>query len=714
MTIKPINVDEGLLYFFIKQQRPELAERIKETKKIETMIIGLGRQGTNHAKRMQDYGTIMTCGVAPGRGGSFVHETIPVYNTVKEALKEHPDIAVTSIWRHYSTAKDATIEAIEAGIPLIVLISEFIPLKDVRDILKAARKHNTILFGGNTPGIIFPPERIKIGMLPNVFHPEDVEQNTAGPSGVTIISRSGAILYHISDALASVGIAQNGVLGIGGDGAIGSRFVDLVSKVMQYDKTDAVVIAGEIGGMQEELLAQDIKNNPKKYPKPLVALISGAQAPSGKTMGHAGAVVAPGQEYGTFKSKKSALEDAGVTVVNNQWDLIEQVNKKVQKQYFDPEMYYKRMKEMWDAKAPIPTWGTLITKVVPNSLIIRGYLLQELIEKKTLIEISYLMLHGEFPDPDEICKLTHIVKSGIRDNFNLLETIKHDPNEDISKTIGNLLLVDELLPSFLNKTSKLHHKLAYTFGRALKIISNLLSTSEEVHRNLESSSLSELLYFVITGKELDTKKARLIESMVSACVDHGVTPPSAQTTLLLASARASFEVSLAGGIHAITDVHGGAGTKACIFYLDVVKKSNQTEKSLESTAFDTILEIVKSGERIEGLGHRIHTQDPRREILLDLAKKAGVNGSCIKLAIQLPYIFYQVKGMNLPVNVDGVIGAIVGDLGLDPVTAKVIFILGRIIGLTAHYFEEIRTQQPMRRINFDNAVYKGEKLRNLN
>jgi succinyl-CoA synthetase alpha subunit len=210
----------------------------------------------------------------------------------------------SSVWRHYSTAKDATIEAIEAGIPMVILISEGIPLKDVRDILVAARKHKTLLIGGNTPGVIFPPEGIKAGMLPDVFYPEEVSPETYGPKGVTIISRSGAILYHLSDALASVGIAQNAVLGVGGDGAIGSTFRDLVPFAMAYKNTDLVVVAGEIGGCQEELLAEDIKKNPKKYPKPLVALISGAHAPEGKTMGHAGAIVSPGQIYGTFQSKR--------------------------------------------------------------------------------------------------------------------------------------------------------------------------------------------------------------------------------------------------------------------------------------------------------------------------------------------------------------------------------------------------------------------------
>src|SRR5512136_239506 len=320
--MKQIPSNQGMLYYLIEKKRPDIAKNIMETKTIETIVVGLGGQGTRHAELMQQYGTNITAGIAPGRGGTRLLETIPVYDNVKQCLIDHPNVAVASIWRHYSTAKDATIEVIESGIPIVILISEGIPLKDIRDILVYARKNKTLLIGGNTPGVIFPPEGIKAGMLPDVFYPEEISPEAYGSKGVTIISRSGAILYHLSDALASVGIAQNAVLGVGGDGAIGSTFRDLVPLAMAYKNTDLVVVAGEIGGCQEELLAEDINKTPKKYQTPLVALISGAHAPEGKTMGHAGAIVSPGQNYGTFQSKKLALESVGVPVVNSQYDLI--------------------------------------------------------------------------------------------------------------------------------------------------------------------------------------------------------------------------------------------------------------------------------------------------------------------------------------------------------------------------------------------------------
>ena len=134
-----VHATEGILYHIVSKIRPELAKRIAKTNRLETLIIGLGGQGSKHAGLMHDFGTTVAAGVAPGKGGSRIHEVIPVYDTVAESIQAHPDIVAASIWRHYATARDAAIETIEAGIPLVVLITEGIPLRDVRDILVSAR-----------------------------------------------------------------------------------------------------------------------------------------------------------------------------------------------------------------------------------------------------------------------------------------------------------------------------------------------------------------------------------------------------------------------------------------------------------------------------------------------------------------------------------------------------------------------------------------------
>jgi len=711
--MKNIALDQGMLYYLIQKKRPDLAKKIKDTKTIETVVVGLGGQGTRHAELMQQYGTTITAAVAPGRGGTRLLETIPIYDTINECMVDHPNIAVASIWRHYSTAKDATIEVIEAGIPVVVLISEGIPLRDVRDILVVARKHNTLLIGGNTPGIIFPPEGIKAGMLPDVFYPEEVSPDAFGPRGVTIISRSGAILYHLSDALASVGIAQNAVIGIGGDGAIGSTFRDLVPLAMSYKNTDLVVVAGEIGGCQEELLAEDIKRRPENYRKPLVALISGAHAPEGKTMGHAGAIVSPGQAYGTFQSKKQALEHAGVPVVNSQYDLINEVKTRLHnKTYFNIENYYKKMKTIWDAPPKKPGWGTLITKVMPNNLLISGYPLQDIVERKNFLETAYLLVKGEFPDKKTLEEMRTIAVTAATLP---VPTVKRLPGEDISKTLVKYFVLDEELAKFPEVgTDGAVKKTVFCLGRVARYLGGILGTEKALEHISGNEPFSHVIYRAVTGNsKVNEKHSRMIEAMIVASVDHGVTPPSAQATIIAASTRAPFEVAVAQGVGAITDVHGGAGAKAARFFNECMVKAKEENIDVAQAMRELMRTYIEEGKRIEGLGHRIHTKDPRRDVLWNFASQTGVAGEHVRLSKMISAIFEQVRGMSLPINVDGVIGAIVADMGLDPVMTKAFFIYGRIAGLSAHYFEEVASQPRMRQINFAEAIYKGKELRKI-
>jgi succinyl-CoA synthetase alpha subunit len=707
-----VRADEGLLYHIISQIRPALAEHIKEVGEIDTIVVGLGREGTRHAGLMQEYGTRIVAGIAPGEGGTRVQETIPVYDTIAECLRDHPYVAAASVWRQFSMAKDSVIEAIQAGIPIVVLITEGIPLRDVRDMLTSARRNRTIMIGGNSPGIIFPPEQVKVGMLPDVFYPEELSPGKFGPRGVTIISRSGAILYHMSDALASVGIAQNAVIGIGGDAAIGSTFVDLVPLVMSYANTDLVVIAGEIGGIQEERLAEDIRAHPERYAKPIVAVVSGAHAPEGKTMGHAGAIVAPGQAYGTFKSKRDALEGAGVVVVNSQYDLIDAVKAKLKKTYFDPERYYEKMRHIWDAKVAAPSWGTVITEVKPNNLMISGYPLRDIIGRKGLLDVANLLVDGDFPTPELSEELR---KTALKGALESDSTVVRFQNEDISQTLARALLCDKVLAAFPQKgRSGPRLKTAFALGRLGRYLAEILGTSPALKGLSEESSFSDLVYRTITGsKRLDSEKARLIEAMAVASVDHGVTPPSAQVTLVSATTRPNYAVAVSSGIGAITDVHGGAGRKAALLFSQCVSRARKNKLDLAEATRLEITEYVRTGRRIEGLGHRIHTQDPRRDVLWKLSEEAGIAGENVAVSKIISNVFKQVRGMSLPINVDGVIGAIVADMGLDPVIAKALFIWGRIAGLSAHYFEEILSQPEMRTINFAQAVYKGKLQREL-
>jgi len=688
---------EGMLAYLVGRISPALAKRIASTGRIETAVIGLGRQGTRHAGLMREFGTTVSAAVAAGRGGSNVHQDIPVYNSVAEMLAEHPHIAAVSIWRHYSTAADAAVEAIEAGIPLVVLITEGMPVRDVRRTLLAARNHRTLLLGPNTPGVIFPPERVKVGMLPDVFYPAEPVEGRFSSEGVTICSRSGAILYHMSDALASAGIAQNAVIGIGGDSVVGTPFPAIVPLAISYPKTELLVVAGEIGGCQEELLAEDIKANPGRYGKPIVALISGRRAPQGKTMGHAGAIVAPGADYGTFESKKNALTSAGVTVVNSQRGLIEAVRKALRgKTYFSPNRYYDRMRQIWEAPPPQPTWTTAITRVAPNDLAIRGRPLAKLIGKRSLLEVASLLVTGKFATKSQLARLDKLALAAAKSPA---PGVSFNKADDVSKKLPALLLADRRLGAFTGPPMDMT---AYCLGRAAACLARIFKVRPA------GGSFSVVACRAAAGRAtLPARKVRMIEAILVACVDHGVTPPSCQATILAATSRARFEVAVANGISAITDVHGGAGEKAARFFLTCAKLAAEQKISPAEAAERVIAQRTAAGERIEGLGHRLHTRDPRRDVLWRLARQTHQAGKCCAVAKVVTDAFQAVRGMTLPINVDGVIGAIVADMGLDAAVAKALFIFGRIAGLSAHYFEEVSTQPAMRRVNFEQAVYAG-------
>ena len=690
----PKQMLDGLLRHLIIGVRPDFPT----SGEIETGVIGLGRQGIRHAGLMKEFGTTVTAGVSAADDLKRIHESIPVYPSIAAMVDAHPRISVVSIWKHFSTAADAAIEAINCQIPIVVVIAEGIPVKDMRRVLDAASRHQTLVFGPNTPGLVFPPERVKIGMLPDIFQGADAGNGRNATDGVTICSRSGAMLYHISDALASAGIAQNGVFGVGGDAVVGTPFVSFIPRLMDFDGTDLVVVAGEIGGSQEELLAEDVKANPQRYPKPIVALLSGRCAPAGKTMGHAGAIIAPKAAYGTYAGKKALLESAGITVVNSQPDLVAAVQTKLnRKTYFDVAAYKDRMRALWEAPPPRPTWSTAITHVVPNNLTVRGYSLADLIGRRSLLEMSALLVTGEFPSPSLRNDLEQIAMRAL---FAPVDDVPNFGAIHISRQLAAMLLSDATIGQSDHSPVE---QTAHCLGRVAACIGRIHGRSAS-HR---SGDFAASVYTLLTGRSPENAgEIALLEGAVVASVDHGVTPPSAQATLIAASVRADFSAAIAAGIGAITDVHGGAGAKAAEFFRACVARAKQENVSLRAATVNVIHERAAASQRIEGIGHRIHQRDPRRDVLWNLAEQMNLAGPSVEVSRIVEDAFEQVRGFRLPVNVDGVIGAIVADLDLEPRLATSLFILGRTAGLAAHYYEESSTQPPMRQIDFAQATYR--------
>jgi succinyl-CoA synthetase alpha subunit len=259
-----------------------------------------GKEGSFHASQMIEYGTTVVGGITPGKGGT-THLDRPVFDTVADAVaKEGANTSI--IFVPPAFAADAVAEAAQAGIGVIICITEGIPVRDMIIAKEIVKRHGAVLIGPNCPGVITPGEA-KVGIMPgHIF--------SKGPIG--LISRSGTLTYEAVDQLTKAGLGQTTAIGIGGDPVIGTNHTDAVKLLNEDPETEAIVLIGEIGGSAEEDAAAYIKAHVKK---PVVAFIAGVTAPPGRRMGHAGAIISGGK--GTAQDKQAALKEAGITVVDS-------------------------------------------------------------------------------------------------------------------------------------------------------------------------------------------------------------------------------------------------------------------------------------------------------------------------------------------------------------------------------------------------------------
>ena len=272
-----------------------------------------GGEGTFHTSQILEYGTNVVAGVTPGKGGleyrgndrdTFLRP-VPVYNTVKDAV-EIAGANASVIFVPAPFAADAIMEAADAGLKVIICITEGIPVNDMMKAYNYVQEKDAVLVGPNCPGVITPDEA-KVGIMPGFIHKK---------GSIGVVSRSGTLTYEAVHQLTRVGLGQSTCIGIGGDPIIGTRFIDAIKLFAKDDETEGLIMIGEIGGSAEEDAAEYIK---KYFKKPVVGFIAGRTAPPGRRMGHAGAIVSGGK--GTAEDKITAMEKAGIHVVENPADI---------------------------------------------------------------------------------------------------------------------------------------------------------------------------------------------------------------------------------------------------------------------------------------------------------------------------------------------------------------------------------------------------------
>ncbi|MEX2218583.1 MAG: citryl-CoA lyase [Phycisphaerales bacterium] len=548
-----------------------------------------GREGQARARLILDYGTRIVGGVTPGKGGTTVLG-LPVFDTVGDAAAALGPIDISVVFVPAGAVKQAALEAIGAGVKLVVLVADRVPVWDTMEIASAATKAGAEFLGPNTLGVLAPGKAVA-GMLGGRAESAREWFKPARPTGVGIISRSGGMSSSTGYYCGQAGVRISSIVHVGGDSVLGLRIPDVALKLQDDPETDAIVVFGEIGGSQEEDLAALMRSG--RVSKPVVAYIGGKSAKSGTRFSHAGAIIEG--NLGTHEGKVAALRAAGATVVEAFGELPEAVAGVLRG---------RGSRSLMSESEKRAVWTTGITQIEPNKVAVRG--------------------------------------------------------RDIAGLMGKV-----------------------SFGGAV--------------------------YLILTGKMPDERTARLMDAILVSSIDHGATPPSTLAARTVASTGASLSQSVAAGISSINKHHGGAIEDCARYLRGLLDRAAAEKQALDAVASADVARVKGSGDRVAGFGHRVHTKDPRTARLFELAGEAGLReepSTHIGAARAVERAF-AATGKPLPINVDGALGAILADLGLDPRQFNGLFMIARTPGLVAHVHEEQTRERPMRRIDPVNHAYDG-------
>jgi len=701
-----------------------------------------GKQGTKISQEMVDYGTSVVAGVTPGKGGAMV-DGVPVYDTVADALLAHPEANLSLVSVPPAAALGAAIEAMRCGrIRLVNILTEGIPLHDVARICQAAEDQGVRVVGPSSIGIINPVERVKIGAIggndPGVFYPGEI----------AVFSKSGGMCLSISmEIFNTLGYGTSIVVGIGGDRIRGTTFRDLLELVRDDDQTRLVILNGEIGGTCEEDAAAYIRET--SYPKPVIARLTGIGVehifPRGTRMGHAGAIIGD-RNVGTYESKVGAFEQAGVPVAKTSEELIELVERTMPRRGRDLEgpistelelvKISKTKLENLKEQIRAVQIRTALTHLVEGVPYFRGYPLVDLIRNASVPEMAAMVLKREDVSREE----ARWLKEDLLYCARRFRPAKPAVKAALGALAGGaplqvavsatLLAMEE--PSVDALPDEIARRHTVGQARALMLAPQVINIVAALFRSPlgwdEGQAIETAVFAAMSGRAPNAAEQEITRATLVACADHTPATPSSLAAVTTYSGGNTMKTALAAGIAAMGETHAGAGEAAARVlseYLAALREARERNGALErdGVRVEDVRALgaymvdkvtgVHGGEkgRIPGYGHRYYGRygaDPRAEALLDIAGERGLAGEHCELARAVEHALREKKSPMLCINIDGVIGALLCEVGLAPAAGKALFIMARTIGILGQLLEQ--RAGAFFRLSNDSIIYTGPDM----